>query len=307
MATKKWFVLVGAEEMGPLGPRGLRQMVRKGEIGPDTLLRREDHACAVAAAQVRGLLATAALEPHRSVHGHARAKIHGPFTELRVMGRSLAAVLALFAALGLLGVYFGVAQWRHAETVLAGAPMQVESADPGLFGIGVFAVLSLVLAGGLFIWWLWTASVNLPHLIAAHVHYAPSWAIAGWFMPFLNLIRPLAVVTEIDQLSAEAEADGDASVRANRPLLLSWWTAAVFGTVLALVYLLLGKTTPEGLRIAALAHFAAGLFTMIAGALAAWLVLRITDNQERAHARHPDPVPLHRDLGARRGRAAQTA
>ncbi len=307
MATKKWFVLVGTEEMGPLGPRGLRQMVRKGEIGPDTLLRREDHVDAVAAAQVRGLLPTAPREGNGAARGHVKAKIHGPFTALRPMGWSLATALVLFAGLGLLGVRHAMLQWQHAAAVAAGGAFDGGVADPGLFGIGVFAVLSLVAVGGLFIWWLWTASVNLPHLIAAHVHYGPSWAIAGWFMPFLNLIRPLAVVAEVDQLSAEADADGDASVRAKRPLLLAWWAAAVFGTGLALVYLLVDKGSADALHIAAVLHLAAGVCTVVAGALAAWIVLRITNSQERAHARHQEPVELHHAYGARHQRGAMPA
>lgn len=304
MATKKWFVVVGTEEMGPLGPRGLRQMVRAGEIKTDTLLRREDHEIAVTAGQVRGLLPAS----HAEVAPHHRAlpKIHGPYTALWPIGWPLAAGLLLFAALGALGLRAAITQLSHAAAVATGTPLLGDVADPGLFGLGVWAVLALVAAGGAFVWWLWTARVNLPHLICAHVHYGPSWAIAAWFVPFLNLVRPLDVVTEVDRLSAEADADGDASVHANHRLLVPWWGSAVLGTVAALVYVMLAKTSADELLLAAALHLVAGACAILAGVLGAWLVLRTTNNQERAHERHPEPVELRHEFGSHRGRSAPT-
>ncbi|MCA8977591.1 MAG: DUF4328 domain-containing protein [Planctomycetes bacterium] len=293
MATKKWFVLIGEEEMGPLGPRGLRKLVRKGQIAADTRLRREDHSQAVLAIEVRGLLSVESRAQHQARHPHHRAAIHGPFTSLRPLGWSTAAAMFAFALLGILGIVVGTGQLRLANGLAAGAEFPTAAADAWLFGLGVWAVIALAAVGSLFLWWLWTARVNLPHLINAHVHWAPSWAIASWFVPFVNFARPYAVISETDRLSAEADADGDASVQANHGLLATWWAAALLGTGLALGYMLSDKTTVEELVAAAWLHVAAGLCTVISGLLAGWLVLRITNNQERAHDRHREPVEPH--------------
>ncbi len=314
MATKKWFVRIGDEEMGPLGPRGMRKLVHEGRIAAGTLVRREDHAEPTAAEHVRGLLpAPPASAPHGAgyretggvpagpepaahrVHHPPQPKIHGPYTSLRGLGGATAAALALFALLGALGVRAGMGQLQLAAIVAGGAEPDAAAAVVPLLGLGVWAVLALVAVGGLFVWWLWTARVNLPHLILAHPHYAPSIAIAAWFLPFVNLVQPFAVVREVDRLSAEADADGDARVTDNIGLLLPWWVSAVVGTVLALTYTLVGKGTQAELMVAGWIHVAAGAATVLAGVLAAAIVLRITRNQERAHERHPDPVALHRE------------
>jgi len=302
MATKKWFVLIGSEEMGPLGPGGLRKLVRRGEIVANSLLRREDQTELVPATRVCGLIP----EPHpelSAAHARPRAKMYGPFTSLRVLGWPTVAALFAFALLGAVGVAVAIWQLRFVGRFET-EPLLVEEGVMMLFGIGVFAVLALVAVGALFLWWLWTARVNLPHLINARIHDAPSWVIMAWFLPFINLVRPYQVISEVDRLSAEAEADGDATVPANHSLLAPWWTTALLGTALALVYMLVATDTIQQLQLAAWVHLAAGLCTLVSGTLAAIIVLRIMGKQERAHDRHPEPVEVHHAFSHRRMRKA---
>lgn len=277
MATLKWYVESGAEEIGPLGPTGLRRLVQNGEIQPDTWVRREDYPVAVPAAELRGLFLDT---PHAP-----RAKFHGPYSDLRAIGWSTAAAMFGFALLGGVGVYEGVMQWRG------------EVGRVPLFGLGVFAVMTLLLVGALFLYWLWLARGNLPHLIHAHVRYGPAWTVAAWFLPGVNLVTPYAVIREIDRLSATAEADGNPRIGLRQGLLLPWWLAAVCGTGLALFYMLSPADGGAAMPVLAVVHGFAGAATFAAGVLAGVVVLRITNGQDRAHARHPAPVERHHAFG----------
>ncbi|MCA8951927.1 MAG: DUF4328 domain-containing protein [Planctomycetes bacterium] len=308
MATRKWFVITDGAELGPLGPVGLRRLVRRGEIGVDTPIRREDQREPVAAARVLGLFPAAETAPATPRHHGPHPKVYGPYTGLRPLGIATAATLFGFALLGVCGIVVAVRQLRFVAD-FADSYALVSEGEAPLFGAGVFAVLALVATGGLFVWWIWIARVNLPHLIHARIRYAPSWAAIAWFVPVLNLGLPYAVVAEIDRLSAEAEADGEATVTAKRALLLPWWFAALLGTAAALTYLLSAPLTIEALRFAAQMHLVAAIATVVAGVLAGLVVLRVTRNQERAHDRHGEPVELHRERGRRlrRVRADATA
>lgn len=300
MATKKWFVRKGDEELGPLGPNGLRKLVRRGEVTEDTMVRREDHAAAVPAGQLRGLFPAndypdVSAGPAQRARQPFHPQVHGPYTALGWLGWTTAALLLGFAVLGVWGAALAWQQVQQPEGAIA-AP---------LLGVGVFAPLGLVLVGALFLFWQWTARINLPHLIHARTMHAPSWTFLAWLIPVVNLQRPYEVLREIDRLSAEADADGDATVGANTALLLPWWIAALLGTVLAVVYLLLAKDTAADLAVAAWCHLGAGVCATVAAVLAMVLVLRITIKQERAHSRHPEPVQVHHKLSGRRAALAQ--
>jgi hypothetical protein len=301
MGTKKWFVLAGEEEMGPLGPNGLRKLVRTGKVTADTLVRREDQAEAVPAARVLGLLAEAEGPQVPASHGrgHARhpTEIPGPYTSLWPLGAGTATLLCGFAMLGVFGVVQARRQLEVIAQILAGGTMPLESAQLPLFGVGVFAVMALIATGGLFVYWLFTARINLPHLIRVRMA-TPKWqTVTTWFVPLINLLQPYTVVAEIDRLSAEAAADGDARVRACSALLVPWWITAIVGTGLGLTYMLLGDATADEVQLAAWFHLGAGICTVVSAALACAIVLRITVKQENAHRRHAEPVTPHRDFG----------
>ena len=193
MATRKWFVITDGAELGPLGPVGLRRLVRRGEIGVDTPIRREDQREPVAAARVLGLFPAAETAPATPRHHGPHPKVYGPYTGLRPLGIATAATLFGFALLGVCGIVVAVRQLRFVAD-FADSYALVSEGEAPLFGAGVFAVLALVATGGLFVWWIWIARVNLPHLIHARIRYAPSWAAIAWFVPVLNLGLTHAVV-----------------------------------------------------------------------------------------------------------------
>ncbi|HEB51678.1 MAG TPA: DUF4328 domain-containing protein [bacterium] len=274
MPTMKWFVVEGQDEIGPLGPNGLRKLIRRGQVLPGTMIRREDHEFPVRADHVRGLF-------DADVGPQQKPRMHGPFTSLRALGWFNFAVMIAWVAIGVAGVVRAT-----------GSPADE---PPPLLGIGLVPATVLFFATGVtFCYWLWNARCNLPHLIQARTRFAPHWTISGWFLPVANLIRPYQVIEEVDRLSAEALAEGDASVRAESVLLVPWWLstlALVALTVATLVH-------PANVAL----HVWTGVALVVAAGTGAAVFLRITLLQERAHAAHAQPVRLHHRL-RRRGEA----
>ena len=96
MTNEKWFVLEGDEELGPLGPNGLRKWLREGRIRRDTRLRRQDQTIALRADQVQALFPRATqrvrTRPRSAeLRGQPKAAATGPFvTTLNdVLGSSI--------------------------------------------------------------------------------------------------------------------------------------------------------------------------------------------------------------------------
>ena len=292
MATKKWFVRDGNDELGPLGPNGLRKLVRSGRIQPDTPVRREDQDTAVRAGNVRGLFEQpppAAAPPDPSI-------VHGPFTSLRAPGIAAAIGMVAWIALAAYGTLTALQQHAIATEIANGTVRPLSDAATPILGIGTIPVaIVLLVTGPLFVWWLWSARTNVPHLISARMRFAPSWTIGGWLVPLLNLWRPYEVVDEIDWRSAEAAADGDASVGAQRSLLVPWWVATLLAAGVFVRTEFVGTDTAQALIVVANERLFASAVLVIAAALATAVVWRITSLQERAHARHAGPVQVHRN------------
>jgi hypothetical protein len=288
--------------MGPLGPNGLRRLIRRGEVIPGTMVRREDHQYPIRADHVRGLFGDE--RPDRP-----KAQMQGPFTSLRTPGWFNTGAMGIWCVIGLFGVLTAWSQRQTALAIAAGAEQPLTDAHVPFLGLGGVIVATLFVVTGVgFSYWLWCARVNLPHLIDARIRFAPSWTIAGWLVPVVNLFRPYQVIEEIDRLGAEAAADGDASVRAQSLLLVPWWICTLLFVAFAAAYRFAPVATAEQIANAALWHAGASVAVLLAAAFGAFVFLRITVMQERAHDSHPGPVKLHHDFNHKqRAKGAATA
>lgn len=138
-----------------------------------------------------------------------------------------------------------------------------------LLGLGVW-VVALMLAGGLFIYWLSRARANAEILAPAGHRLAPGWVIGGWFVPLANLVLPALVVADIHRA-------GRPQARSAAWVVASWWCAWIGAWVAAWI----------GLNFLAswVLWLAAFLFAAGAGLLTA--IIRQTDSdQEQAAAHH---------------------
>lgn len=147
-----------------------------------------------------------------------------------------------------------------------------------------FARLRLVficIAGIRFLMWFHRAHRNLPALGASHLSYSPKWAVWGFFIPFVNLVRPAEVAVEIWKAS-DPEAGGEdwARLRAPRHILV-WWGLFLLSGLSA--WMLLSLThqlediadLTDWLMVSALQNF-----IDVAAAVFAILMLRDIDSRQ---------------------------
>ncbi len=72
----------------------------------------------------------------------------------------------------------------------------VELTDTAYFGLMATYLAVLFIAGITFIRWFYGAYQNL-HQLPVRVRHGDGWAIGGWFVPILNLIRPYQMFKEL--------------------------------------------------------------------------------------------------------------
>jgi hypothetical protein len=108
--------------------------------------------------------------------------------------------LSLVMLLSLISVGSKYLQLRLISDVAAGMSITTEVAEASdnrhQFIAGLQAVAYIV-ASILFLIWFHRAYKNLRPLGAVNLTYSPGWAVGGFFVPFLNLVRPFQVMREI--------------------------------------------------------------------------------------------------------------
>ncbi len=98
--------------------------------------------------------------------------------------------------------------------------------------IGVLQFVLILGTAVAFLMWFHRVHKNLPGLGGRELKYTPGWAVGGFFVPFLNLVRPLRVMREVwhgsDPSSLERDvASGGPFIRnqLGTPSLVGWWWA----------------------------------------------------------------------------------
>ena len=96
--------------------------------------------------------------------------------------------------------------------------------------IGVIQVLLYLATGITFLAWFHRVHKNLSGLGGRDFKYSPGWAVGGFFIPFLNLVRPLQVMREAWHGSDPAGLERDLGTsgpslrnQLGTPALMAWW------------------------------------------------------------------------------------
>lgn len=95
--------------------------------------------------------------------------------------------------------------------------------------IGTLQVLLLISTAVAFLIWFYRAHSNLPVVSSIKLVYTPGWAVGGFFVPFLNLVRPVQVMRELWHGTMSAGPNTNAGTLASTqpidstPVLVGWW------------------------------------------------------------------------------------
>jgi hypothetical protein len=160
----------------------------------------------------------------------------------------------------------------------------------------VVMLIAFIASGITFLVWFDNARCNLPHLGAEHLKYKRGWAVGGFFVPFLNLVRPLQVMREIWHASDPEEKwfPTPIQMQARRqitPPLVGWWWALCLlsGCLGWIEFKLIKQQGASWISIA-------GDIVRMAGAfVAASLIKTVTERQAKRHRARSQRSPQLQD------------
>ena len=151
--------------------------------------------------------------------------------------KGLTTALTVFLWLAAAGALFGIVAFAVRisslndiidGTLTADTVRRANDADD-LVGAasGILLFLTFVIFV-LIIIWTYRAAKNNEALARPYPRLKPGWAIAGWLIPFANLVIPVLILQDLWRGSDASTHRGDPSWRSNRGSTLIGWYWAVF-------------------------------------------------------------------------------
>jgi hypothetical protein len=207
-------------------------------------------------------------------------------------GRGKFVVLAFVVLL----VIYVIAAWadfdlvNYLKGIESGGPVdraRAEAIDTRRATIGIGQLVVFLACVISFLVWIHRAYANLAASGLRGLKSTPGWAVGGFFIPILNLVRPYTVMTEIWSGSVYLSTyhSGVPWQRVPRnPMVIIWWLTYLGASILGRVA---DRTiTPaEGVRGLISTTYSDLVFIaaqVVAAALALLLVRQVTAMQEKA-------------------------
>lgn len=156
------------------------------------------------------------------------------------MGRSglayvVMGVLCVDAVLSLVGLSAENSYHHLAQQLLAGGYVSLQtaqSADDHVRSIAWLQLGAIGVTAIVFLAWFRDAYRNVERAGVKGMRWSSGWAIGSWFVPFLNLVRPKAILNDIWRGSDPGLRAGD-SLRQEKPPILYgfWWGSWILGGI----------------------------------------------------------------------------
>ncbi len=218
-----------------------------------------------------------------------RAVALPPFESAASLVKLVTVFSMIYIALQIVGLFSILAQIELLSAVRQGQTITMEAARANDFRqlvISVLQMLAYVPTALLFLMWFHRAYKNLAALGATDLEFSPGWAVGGFFVPVLNLVRPFQVATEIWKASDASTAAGSAwRSSPPSPIIGQWWGGLLAGGAIgwfSLGYFWYAKGAPtiDLLVNVSWAFFVSGVASAIAALLTIRMVKAINSRQE---------------------------
>lgn len=211
------------------------------------------------------------------------------FRDLRGVTLFLQFVLTGVAVVGVVGAVNNVSYRNLLGELLAGTyrgtTQEALDLEARVQLLATYRLVLYLLTIVMMIVWLYRVYVNLPHL-ARERKYKQGWVIGGWFVPFLNLVRPFSLIRDAWAKSAPALDAPPPSSDAAPPIITVWWLTWVIA--LAGVSNIAGQIDDSTLEGAptVVGWWIAGDVLMAATMLMALPVVRSVTRRQEARCRN---------------------
>ena len=227
-----------------------------------------------------------------------------PYQSGRTRAQLAVVLLAIGMAVDLIAIVSSLFQASLLSNAAAGLGVtnaEATANDSRQQLIAIIQLLVLVATAVCFSVWIYRAHKNLPALGAGNLEYSPGWAVGGFFVPFLNIVRPFQVMREIWKASdpeVELSIPHSWQYVATSPLIGFWWGAWIVSNILGQLVFRLSDENNSIDDLLALTYLmiASDAVGIIAGVFAIVLVRSIDGRQERKFRRlvelyAPPPQP----------------
>jgi hypothetical protein len=215
-----------------------------------------------------------------------------PFKSIAGLGNVAIAFLTIHVVFDLAAV---VVDWQMLDLVDrvrdGGAVTfeQADAADSRMYWSGILQTAGALAAAVPFIVWTRRSYRNLAPLGTRFLRFKPGWAVGGWFVPFLSLARPKAIVNDVWRASdPELPPDLPRPPEGVKvPGVVNWWWAMF----LAGWWLYPGEVakgpppTPAEVASDVQRILIADAILVVAGVLAILVVRNLSLRQEQRYAR----------------------
>ncbi len=212
--------------------------------------------------------------------------VYDSYRPIRELSHWLINFLIGIAVLSVVSFGSGLLQQRLLAQIQQGVQVPqeiVEANDNRQFVIGMMELGSIVTTGILFLTWMRRAYNNVPAFGMEGPAYSPGWAVWGFFVPFLNLVRPYQVMKELWRASDPGVRPGPGWVNARVSPLVGWWWGMYlimnFMATIVMRVVLDGGTTAADLRLVTQLDALSSALTIPAAVLAAGVVREIMVKQ----------------------------
>lgn len=216
-----------------------------------------------------------------------------PFASGHSRAQWVSILLVLVVVLDIVALVSDYMEIQLINRVLSGETVTMAEAtanDSRQAAIGGIYFILFVITAILFCMWIHRAHRNLPSLGVSGLKYSPRWAVGGFFVPILNLFRPIQVTTEIWKASDPTTDVSDSAAWQRAPttaLIPSWWVLYLISAFLGniLLRISLQAETPSELLTASWLTFAMDFVDIPAAILAILVVRNIDLRQGEKHIR----------------------
>lgn len=212
-----------------------------------------------------------------------------PFASGHSRTQWVSVLLAVIVVLDIVAIISDYMQIQLVNRALAGETITIAEAtasDSRQAAIGGIYLVLFIITAILFLMWIHRAHRNLPSLGAKGLQYSPRWAVGGFFVPFLNLVRPFQVTTEIWKASDSTTDIADSVAwrsAPTSPIIISWWVLFLVSGVLGQILwrLSLQVETLDELLTTSWLTFVTDVVDIPAAILAIMIIRNIDHRQEK--------------------------
>lgn len=214
------------------------------------------------------------------------------FVSLTSRTKWVSILLCLNITLSLADIHYGISQYFLYSKFRDGS-FYPQSEVTNLEKIAKFIVpisfLIFVMTAILFLIWIRRAYINLKSLGIENLEYSPKWTIWGFFIPFINIVRPYQIMKEIWLSSTPKDEEEGVLFKNYSPstiLLLAWWITWLVSNGMANVYSKLSQKAESIESIMSSTQFGivSDITNIAAAILCLFVVNEIKSRQEQRFA-----------------------